>query len=48
MKVDPAAILAVALLFMGMVGIAMAYTDMTDGGSDTDSIEPEIVSQTEG
>lgn len=48
MKVDPVAILAVALLFAGMAGIAMAHAEMTDGGSDTDSIEPEIMSQTEG
>lgn len=48
MKVDPVALLAVALLLAGMAGIAMAHADMTDGGSDTDSIEQEIVSQTEG
>lgn len=48
MKVDPVAVLAVALFFIGMAGIAMAHADMTDGGSDTDSAEPEIVSQTEG
>ena len=48
MKVDPVALLAVALFFAGMACIAIAHADMTDGGSDTDSIEPEIVSQTEG
>ena len=48
MKVDPVAILAVALLIAGMAGIAIAHADMIDGGSDTDSIAPEIVSQTEG
>lgn len=48
MKVDAIAILAVALFFAGMACMAMAHADMTDEGSDTDSIEPEIVSQTEG
>lgn len=46
--VDPAAILAFALFIVGMAGMAIAHADMTDEGSDTDSIEQEIVSQTEG
>ena len=49
MKVDPAAILAVALLFAGMAGIAIAHAETYDGPQDEPNpVEPEIVSQTEG
>ena len=49
MKVDPVAILAVALFIAGMAGIAIAHAETYDGNQDEPNpVEPEIVSQTEG
>lgn len=49
MKVDPVAILAVALFIAGMAGIAIAHAETYDGPQDEPNpVEPEIVSQTEG
>lgn len=49
MKVDLVAILAVALFFIGVAGIAIAHAETYDGPQDEQNpVEPEIVSQTEG
>lgn len=49
MKVDPVAILAVALFFIGVAGIAIAHAETYDSHQDEPTpVEPEIVSQTEG
>lgn len=49
MKVDPVAILAVALFIVGVTCIAIAHAETYDGPQDeSNPVEPEIVSQTEG